>query len=112
MRWLQTQPASWHVLADPGHAYRYGSSVRVAALRDTPLELGKDPAMAMYDQALARRVAERTAAFAGFDDWQSDEDVRAAASRFELDVFVDRADRTFGFPVLYRNPTFVVYDLR
>lgn len=112
MRWLRTQPASWHVLADPGHAYKYGSSVRVAALRDTPLELGKDPAMAMYDEALATRVADRTAALGRFDDWRTVEEVRAAASRYALDVFVDHTDRSFALPVLYRNRTFVVYDLR
>lgn len=112
MRWLRDQPASWHVLADPGHAYKYGSSVRVAALRDTPLELGKDPAMAMYDRALAARVAERTAALGGFDEWTTVEELRSATARYDVDVFVDRTDRTFPLPTLFRNHSFVVYDLR
>ena len=112
MRWLRQQSPSWHVLADPGHAWKYGSSVRVAALRDTPLELGKDPAMAMYDAALAGRVAERTAALAGFDDWTTADDVRAVATRYDLDVFVDHTDRRFDLPTLFRNGRFVVYDLR
>ena len=54
MNWLRAQPVNWHVLADPGHAWKYGSSVRVAARRDTLLESGKDSSMAMYDRDLAR----------------------------------------------------------
>ncbi len=112
MHWLRGQPASWHVLADPGHAWKYGVSVRAAALRDTPLEIGKDPAMAMYDRALATRVAERTAALGDFDAWSTADDVRRVADRYGIDVFVDRTDRTFPLPTLFRNQTFVVYDLR
>lgn len=112
MHWLRTQPARWHVLADPGHVWKYGISLRAAALRDTPLEIGKDPAMAMYDRALAVRVAERTDALGSFDGWSSADDVRRIDERYGIDVFVDRADRTFPFPVLFRNPSFVVYDLR
>ena len=112
MAWLALQPGGWHVLADPQHAWKYGISVRAAALRDTPLELGKDPAMAMYDRALAERVAERTQALGGFDDWSTADQVLAVASRYDVDVFVDHADRTLPFPVLFRNDAFVVYDLR
>jgi hypothetical protein len=112
MDWLRAQPASWHVLADPGHAWKYGISLRAAALRDTPLEIGKDPAMAMYDRALAARVAERIEALGAFDDWSSADDVRRIDERYGIDVFVDRADRVFPFPVLFRNASFVVYDLR
>lgn len=112
MAWLRHQPPSWHVLADPGHAWKYGISVRAAAQRDTPLEIGKDPAMAMYDRALAMRVAERTEALGAFDDWSTADDVRRASERYDTDVFVDRADRAFPFPILFRNDSFVVYDLR
>ncbi len=112
MDWLQLQPSSWHVLADPGHAWRYGISVRAAALRDTPLEIGKDPAMAMYDRDLAMRVAERTATLGTFDAWSTPDVVRDVDARYDIDVFVDRTDRAFPFPVLFRNDSFVVYDLR
>jgi hypothetical protein len=111
MRWLRTQPASWHVLADPGHVWRFGSSVRVAALRDTLLEAGKDPALAIYDREAARRVLERSEALVGFGSFTA-ADVRRVAARYDLDVFVDEADRRFEFPILYRNDRFVVYDLR
>lgn len=111
MTWLRTQPPDWHVLADPEQAWKFGSSVRVAALRDTPLELGKDPAMAMYDVALARRVADRARALARFDELTLP-DVRRLAATYDLDVLVDRTTRRFDLPVLFRNDEFVVYDLR
>jgi hypothetical protein len=57
MRWLATQPTDWHVLADPGHAWKYGVSVRVAANRDTLLESVKDSAIAIYDRGVAMRVS-------------------------------------------------------
>ena len=111
MAWLSQGPASWHVLADPQHAWKYGSSVRVAANRDTLLEASKDSALAMYDAHVAARVAERSRALADFDRFTT-EDVRRVADRYDLDVFVERVDRPFSLPVLYRNGSFVVYDLR
>jgi hypothetical protein len=111
MAFLRTQPEYWHVLADPEHGWKYGVSVRVAANRDVLLEAGKDSSMSMYDRGVAGRVAERTAALAAFGSFQTD-DVRRLANRYELDVFVDRADRTMSLPVLYRNADFVVYALR
>jgi len=111
MRWLRDRPERWHVLADPDHSLVYGPSVRVAAQRDTLLDAGKDPAMAIYDRAVAARVADRTAALASFGSL-SDDEVRALTTRYDLDVFVDTADRAFDFPVLYRNERFIVYKLR
>ena len=40
------------------------------------------------------------------------DDVRAVATRYDLDVFVDHTDRRFDLPTLFRNGRFVVYDLR
>jgi hypothetical protein len=111
MRWVGSQPVSWHVLADPGHAWKFGSSVRVAARRDTLLEAGKDTAMAMYDRSVALRVGDRLRALAEFDALTT-ADVRRLDAAYALDVFVDRADRTFDLPVLYRNAGFIAYDLR
>jgi hypothetical protein len=111
MTWLSRQPVSWHVLADPQHAWKYGPSVRAAALRDTLLESSKDAALAMYDRHVAARVAERGRALGGFDTFGAD-DVRQLAGRYGLDVFVDRNTRTLSLPILYRNADFVVYDLR
>lgn len=111
MRWLGAQPSTVHVLADPGHAWKYGVGVRQAASRDTFLETVKDSAMAMYDRDVAMRVAERTALTARFEEMSAGE-IRALDARFEFDLFVVDAARTFPFPVAYRNAQFVIYDLR
>jgi hypothetical protein len=111
MTWLRAQPASWHVLADPQHGWKYGVSVRVAAERDVLLEAGKDSALAIYDRDVAHRVAERSRAVGDFDHL-SVTDVLALARRYDLDVLVDRADRTFPLPVLYRNAEFIIYRLQ
>jgi hypothetical protein len=111
MLWLRRQPPATYVLADPQHAWRYGPSVRVAAEKDTLVDASKDPALGFYDRAAAVRVAERGLAVSDFDVFTID-NVRAVADKYGLDVFVDRATRTFDLPVLYRNGEFVVYDLR
>jgi hypothetical protein len=110
LNWLRQQPANWQVLADPGHA-KHGVSVRVGALRDTVLEQSKDAGLAIYERDIALRVAERREALAGFESF-GDDQIRSAARRFGADVaLVDRAQQ-LGFPVLYQNQRFVVYDLR
>jgi hypothetical protein len=65
MQWLSTEPLSTHVLADPGHSWKYGTSVRVAAGRDVFLEDVKDSAIAIYSRDVAARVVERTNAVTG-----------------------------------------------
>jgi hypothetical protein len=111
MRWLRTQPVDWHVLADPDHGWKYGSSVRVAGERDTVIEAGKDTSMAMYDRAIAMRVRDRLQTLAGFETLSPDA-IRAAAARYDADVVIARAGQPLPFPELYRNAGFVVYDLR
>jgi hypothetical protein len=112
MRWLREQPAHWHVLADPGHAWKYGVSARLAAEKDTVLELGKDSALAMYDRSIAMRVAERAAALGAYADLTA-ADLRALDARYELDaVIMEAAFPPAPLPELYRNSDFVIYDLR
>jgi len=111
MRWIGQQATDWHVLADPGHAWKYGTSVRAAALRDTVLESSKDAAMAMYDRQMAMRVRERITALDGFERFSTD-DIRRLDARFDLDVAVRETGQPLDLPVLYRNDGFVVYDLR
>jgi hypothetical protein len=111
MLWLRQQPANWYVLADPQHAWRYGPSVRIAAEKDTLIDVSKDPALGFYDRAAALRVADHGMAVSDFDLFTIG-NVRTVADRYALDVFVDRATRSFELPVLYRNKEFVVYDLR
>jgi hypothetical protein len=99
------------VLAAPDHVWRYGANVRIVARKDVLVEATKDPAIAMYDRRIAMRVAERLAATADFDALTID-DVRHLASRFSLDVLIEPADHPFALPVLHRNASFIVYDLR
>ena len=110
MDWLKGQPSSWYVLADPGHAWKYGVSVRLAAEKDTLLEFGKDSALAMYDRRIAMAVADRLDALRDFDRLTTD-DMRALKARYGLDVVIVDARRTLDLPVLYRNQQFVIYTL-
>ena len=111
MAWLRGQPKTWHVLADPGHAWKYGIAVRLGAERDTLLESGKDSALAMYDRGVAMRVAERTSAIGDFERLSADR-VRALDELFALDALVAESRQHLDLPVLYRNERFVIYDLR
>jgi len=111
MQWLRAQPADWHVLADPGHAWKYGSSVRVAAGRDTLLESVKDSAVALYDRGIAIRVDDRTRATIDYDQLTTAR-VIALDATYDLDVVVVVADHVLDLPLLYRNAGFAIYDVR
>jgi hypothetical protein len=108
--WIKrSMPAGAHVLADPGHAWKYGFSVRVSAARDVLLEDVKDGSIAMYDRAVALRVAERRAAIGDFAAL-TPSGVQALASRYDLDCLI--SERTLPLPELYRNTRFRVYRLQ
>ena len=111
MSWIGTQPSDWLVLAHPDHAWRYGTSVRVAAGRDVVVESVKDSAISMYDRGIAMRTAERLAALARFDTVDAAL-ARAIGRQFGASVIVVDASNPLDLPVLHRNPTFAVYDLR
>jgi hypothetical protein len=111
MRWLRQQPTDWQVLADPAHAWMFGSSVRVAAFRDTVIEAGKDSAMAMYDRDIARRVNERRLTLSGFADMTA-ADFRDAGRRFDAQVLVVERSRALDLPVLWSGERLVIHDLR
>jgi hypothetical protein len=101
-------PPETHVLADPDHAWRYGTSLRVAAARDVFLENVKDEAMSIYDRAMAHRLAERRAVLGDFRA-RTPAELRELARRYALDVVV--AERDLALPELYRNDRFRVYRL-
>ena len=111
MRWLATQPSDWHVLADPGHAWKYGVSVRVAANRDTLLESVKDSAIAIYDRDVAMRIGERAHLTQEYDQ-MSEARLRLLDEKYDLDAVVVTAGRALQLPLLYRNAAFAIYDLR
>ena len=109
MRWLAGTPESAHVLADPGHAWKYGSSVRVSGRRDVLLEEVKDSAMAMYGRDVARRVAGRTAAIGDFQAL-TPERALSLAKEYELDFLV--TEHALALPIAYRNGRFTIHRLR
>jgi len=108
MAWLEQTPPDTHVLVDPGHAWRYGTSVRAAARRDVFLEEVKDAAIAIYSRDVAMRVAERTRAL---DDFARMDAARAVslASKYDLDYLV--SDRPIDLPVVFRAGALAVYRI-
>lgn len=110
MRWIRDNTAkdAW-VLAAPGHAWRYGTSVRVSAHRDVYIEEAKDVAIGLYSREGALQVLERIRRTIGFDE-QSAAEYRSLAADTGLHVLV--SERPLELPVLYRNARFSVYRLR
>ena len=109
MRWMARQPSDVHVLADPGHAWKYGTSVRVSAGRDVFLEEVKDSALAIYSHDVAVRFVERAPLVEDFPSLTV-ERARALAGRYDLDYLVTEAN--LALPVVYRNAQFGIYSLR
>ena len=109
MRWVRNQPRDVHVLADPGHAWKYGTSVRVAAERDVFLEDVKDSAIAIYSREVAVRVVKRVRDLGDFSTL-THERALTLARQYGLDFLVSEAD--MSLPVVYRNAQFRIYDLR
>jgi hypothetical protein len=108
MRWLRSTPPQTHVLADPNHAFRYGTSERVLGERDVLLEGSKDTALAIYSRAAAERVIERIQAVGDFDALQP-ETIRALAAKYNLDYMI--TERRMALPRVYENGRFTVYVL-
>jgi hypothetical protein len=109
MQWISRTPSDTHVLADPGHAWKYGSSVRVAGERDVYLEEVKDLALALYSRDVAVEALRRIADVRDFDSFTA-EQLRALAARYDLRYLV--VDRDVDLPVVYRNEQFRIYALK
>jgi hypothetical protein len=109
MTWLRRQPRSTHVLADPGHGWKHGTSVRVSAERDVFLEEVKDSALAIYSREVAARVVERTDAIGDFGALTADR-ARELATRYDLDFLV--TEHNLSLPLAYQNAQFRIYALR
>ena len=109
MRWLSRQPVTAHVLADPGHSWKYGTSVRVSATRDVFLEDVKDSAIAIYSRGVAERVVERAAAIGDFTTLTPDR-ARALATKYDLDYLV--TETRLDLPQAYGNAQFHIYTLK
>jgi hypothetical protein len=109
MQWIARTPPDTHVLADPGHAWKYGSSVRVTGERDVYLEEVKDLALALYSRDVALEALRRIADVRDFDAFTPGQ-LRTLAARYDLDYLV--VDRDVELPVVYRNQQFRVYALK
>ena len=109
MRWISTTPPGTYVLADPGHAWKYGSSVRVTGQRDVYLEEVKDLALALYSRDVAVEALRRIADVRDFDSFTPAQ-LQTLGMRYDLDYLV--VDRDVALPVVYRNDQFRVYALR
>jgi hypothetical protein len=108
INWAASQPVRIHLLADPGHAFRFGAPLRYSG-RDVFLEEVKDTAMAIYSRDSAERVIERQRALGDFTALDA-EHARALARRFRIDYLV--IDRDLLLPETLRIGAFRVYDLR
>lgn len=109
MRWARTTDKGSHWLAHPNHAFLYGSSLRVAGMRDVFVEGTKDPAVAMYDRAIAMQVSERLPLVSNYDALTAD-DVLALARRYRLDFMI--TESALPLKIVYVRPPLIVYDLR
>ena len=109
MHWAGARPVGTNFLADPGHAWRYGSSVRAAAGRDVYLESVKDIGIAIYSEAMAARVDSRIAELGDFAAL-APAHARWLARRHDLDYLITEHD--IALPLVHRNGRFAVYDLR
>ena len=108
MQWLATQPKDAHVLADSGHAWRYGTSVRVSAGRDVFLEETKDSAIAIYSRDVAVRVVDRIGALGNLAALTA-ADVQQLGERYGL-THVVTAGR-LELPQVFENSGFRIYTL-
>jgi hypothetical protein len=109
MRWLDARtPVDAFVLADPGHAWRYGSSVRMAARRDVYLEEVKDSALGMYSPELARRVLRRIQAVDDFSRLTAGRALELSQAE-GLDYLV--TESALDLPVAHRAGRLAVYRL-
>ena len=108
MRWLRQQPLHTHVLADSGHAWKYGTSVRVSAQRDVFVEDVKDSAIAIYSREVAVRYVERMNALGDFGALTPDRALDLGR-QYDLDYLVTETDMVL--PLAYRNEQFRIYAL-
>lgn len=109
LAWIRSHtPTDAFVLADPGHAWKFGTAVRIGAARDVYLEDTKDVAMAMYSRTVAHQVRQRIDAVAGFATMDAAA-ITALATREGLTVLV--SERALDLPILHEAGAVRVYRL-
>jgi hypothetical protein len=96
-------------LADPVHAGRYGTSLRVAGWRDVLVEAIKDGAIGMYDRSFAMRTRDRLRDVGSFAALTAAH-ARTLAEKYDLDYLV--IDREMPMDEAFRSGALRVYRLR
>ena len=110
MRWArESSPVSSHWLADPEHALRYGTSLRVSGERDVFVEGSKDDAIGMYSRPVAMRTRDRIDEVGNFNAL-SPERAHALASAHDLDYLV--TEQHLELPVAFTSGPINVYRLK
>jgi hypothetical protein len=108
MRFVATLPKDAFVLADSGHAWRYGTSVRVSAARDVFLEETKDSAVAIYSRDVAVRVVERIRALGDLST-RAPDDIERLGEQYGVTHVV--TEGRLPLPPVFENAQFRVYAL-
>ena len=108
MDWSADTRPETNLLVDPAHAWRYGTSVRVAAQRDVYLEEVKDTGMAIYSRGVAERVSERIQDLGDFTALTAPR-ARALARKHDLHYLITR--HQVDLPIAHRSGPFIVYTL-
>jgi hypothetical protein len=101
-------PPDAHILADPGHAWKYGSDVRFVG-HDVYLEEVKDTSMALYSRAAASRVIERIRDLGPFD-LLTEPHAHALAKKYDLDYLI--ATTSLDLPLEATEGRFRIYRLQ
>ena len=109
LRWIALNtPHDAFVMADPGHAWKFGTAVRIGAERDVFLEEIKDVAMAIYSRQTAMRTIARIDAASSFAEMDAAGLQRLAAAE-GLTLVV--TERPLDLPVLHASGAVRVYRL-
>jgi len=106
--WVQATPKDSGFLADPMHAARYGTSLRMAAARDVLVEGTKDAAIGMYDRTIAFRTRDRLREL-GDVSVLSVEQVRTLGHEHGLSYFV--TEQQVPLPLAFEAGTIRVYRI-
>jgi hypothetical protein len=107
--WAQTTPKDSGWLADPAHASRYGTSLRMAGRRDVFVEAVKDGAIGMYDRSVALRTRQRLQEIGDFAALSAPR-ARELGAAYDLDYVITEAD--LPLPLAFQSGAIRVYRLR
>lgn len=109
MAWARATVPDSGWLADPMHAVRYGTSLRVAGERDVFVESVKDTAIGMYDRTVAMRTRDHIAEVGDFASLTQAR-ARSLGQTYSLDYLI--TDQALELPVAFESGRLRVYRLR